>query len=84
MTTTEKTELIIALRNEILAQESIIADSDRHACKCAKLGLVFKEEYPEEYQKYNDAITAYHAAEDRLAEVEVTEPEDIMPVPEEQ
>ena len=43
-----------------------------------KLGLNFKDEYPEEYQQYVEALAAYHEAENALKEVEAAEVEEAV------
>ena len=43
--------------------------SDAHASKCSKLGLVFSEEYPEEYQEYVSAREEYNLNEGYLLQL---------------
>ena len=65
-------------RDELLRQAnerqlhllSVMAKSDAHASKCAKLGLTFSEEYPEEYAEYCSAREQYNANQERIAELE--------------
>ena len=78
MTSSEREELRIKYSNEMLKQNAIIAESDRHVWKCMKLGLTFKDEYPEEYQQYVEALAAYHEAENALEEVEAAEVEEAV------
>lgn len=61
-------------QNEILALESrqvallaIMASSDARASKCSKLGLVFEEEYPDDYDAYVAANSEYNINEETLA-----------------
>ena len=54
-------------------QTALLAEmgqSDDHAAKCAKLGLVFKDEYPDDYAAYTAAREEYNANEPKLAELQ--------------
>ena len=54
-------------------QTALLAEmgqSDDHAAKCAKLGLVFKDEYPDDYAAYTAAREEYNANEPELAELQ--------------
>ena len=53
-------------QTELLAT---MAKSDAHASKCAKLSLIFSEEYPEEYAEYCSAREQYNANQERIAEL---------------
>lgn len=57
------------LEAQMLACTTTMSESDAHASKCQKLGLVFQDEYPEDYASYVAANAAYHNAADELAEV---------------
>ena len=49
---------------------SVMAKSDAHASKCTKLGLVFADEYPYEYEEYYSAREQYNTNQERIAELE--------------
>lgn len=67
---------LMLLKEDQLRQSAIVSASDAHACKCGKLGLVFREAYPDEYNEYVTALDKFHANEARIAELEAMEPED--------
>lgn len=62
-------EQISALESRQLELRAIMADSDAHASKCQKLGLVFSEKYPDELAAYEAANTEWHANDVELAEL---------------
>ncbi len=66
----ERDELLRKANEQQLNLLSVMAKSDAHASKCAKLGLVFSDEYPEEYAEYCSAREQYNANEERIAELE--------------
>ena len=66
----ERDELIRQANEQQLNLLSVMAKSDAHASKCAKLGLAFVDEYPEEYQEYCSAREQYNANQERIAELE--------------
>lgn len=66
----ERDELLRKANEQQLNLLSVMAKSDAHASKCAKLGLVFSEEYPKEYEEYCSAREKYNANQDRIAELE--------------
>ena len=66
----ERDELLRKANEQQLHLLSVMAKSDAHASKCAKLGLTFSEEYPEEYAEYCSAREQYNANQDRIAELE--------------
>lgn len=49
---------------------TIMASSDTHAAKCAKLGKKFQTQYPEDYAAYVAANEEYQAVEQRVKELE--------------
>lgn len=49
---------------------TIMASSDAHAAKCAKLGKKFQTQYPEDYAAYVAANEEYQAVEQRVKELE--------------
>ena len=66
----ERDELLRQANEQQLNLLSVMAKSDAHASKCAKLGLVFADEYPEEYHEYCSAREQYNANQERIAELE--------------
>ena len=66
----EKNELLRQINEQQLNLLSIMAKSDAHASKCAKLSLIFADEYPEEYDEYCSAREQYNANQERIAELE--------------
>lgn len=66
----ERDELLRKANEQQLNLLSVMAKSDAHASKCAKLGLVFADEYPEEYAEYCSAREKYNANQERIAELE--------------
>ena len=66
----ERDELLRQANEQQLELLSVMAKSDAHASKCAKLGLIFAEEYPEEYEEYCSAREQYNANQERIAELE--------------
>ena len=57
--------------NELQARQvellSIAKESDAHAAKCMKRGLVFEDTYPEEYTEYTAAMSEYNENEVAVA-----------------
>ena len=51
----ERDELLRQANEQQLNLLSVMAKSDAHASKCAKLNLTFAEEYPDEYKEYCNA-----------------------------
>lgn len=66
-----------SLEERLLNLASIMAKSDNHASKCAKLGLSFQKEYPTEYDEYCEARISYNKVEEELALLEEVEIEDL-------
>ena len=66
----ERDELLRQANEQQLELLSVMAKSDAHASKCAKLGLTFADEYPEEYEEYCSAREQYNANQERIAELE--------------
>ena len=66
----ERDELLRKTNEQQLNLLSVMAKSDAHASKCAKLGLVFSYEYPEEYEEYCSAREKYNINQERIAELE--------------
>ena len=66
----ERDELLRKANEQQLNLLSVMAKSDAHASKCAKLCLTFEEEYPEEYAEYCSAREKYNVNQERIAELE--------------
>ena len=66
----ERDELLRQANEQQLNLLSVMAKSDAHASKCAKLGLIFADEYREEYAEYCSAREQYNANQERIAELE--------------
>ena len=81
----ERDELLRKANEQQLNLLSVMAKSDAHASKCAKLGLVFSDEYPEEYAEYCSAREKYNDNQERIAELEIAcaEEEERVPFDEE-
>lgn len=75
MTQHEKNEKQSVLKEELLALQRTMRQSDEHAIKCQKLGLDFKTEYPSDYTAYTAARERYNQAEQELAELDAVEVE---------
>ena len=58
-----------------MALQAIMAGSDAHAAKCMKMGLTFREEYPEEYTAYEAAREEYNTLEAEANIIATTEVE---------
>lgn len=69
MTTIEK---ISALESRQIVLSNIIASSDAHAVKCAKLGLDFGKTYPDDLKAYKQAIKEFNENEAELANLSET------------
>ena len=81
----ERDELLRKANEQQLNLLSVMAKSDAHASKCAKLGLTFADEYPEEYAEYCTPRERYNANQERIAELESVciDEEEHMPFDEE-
>ena len=77
MTQEEKDQRISALEEELLVLSAKMRTSDAHASKCIKLGLVYKDTYPEEYAEYEQARARYNEAEAELESVRFEEAEEL-------
>lgn len=72
----ERDELLRQANEQQLNLLSVMAKSDAHASKCAKLSLVFADEYPEEYQEYCNAREQYNSNQVYIKELENTKIEE--------
>ena len=76
MTTAEKEERLAHIQEQLLELASIMSKSDAHASKCVKLGVSFKDMYPNEYNEYTQAREDYNQLEKDLAALESVEVEE--------
>lgn len=67
METQEKINVIQSQQLELLA---IMSKSDAYAAKCAKLGVKFSDEYPDELKEYEAANAEYNDNETMLAQLQ--------------
>ena len=72
----EKDLRIRALEEEQLSLSAVMRRSDAHASKCIKLGLVYRDTYPQEYEEYEQARVRYNEVEIELEEVRKAEVEE--------
>ena len=64
------------IQEQLLELASIMSKSDAHASKCVKLGLSYKDTYPNEYNEYVKAREDYNQLEKDLAALENVEVEE--------
>ena len=76
MTTAEKEERIARIQERLLELASIMSNSDAHASKCTKLGISFKDTYPDEYDEYTQAREDYNRLESEIITLESIEVEE--------
>ena len=76
MTRVEKEERKARIQEQLLKLASIMCKSDAHASKCVKLGLSYKDTYPNEYNEYVKAREDYNNLEKELAALESVEVEE--------
>ena len=76
MTKIEKEEKMARIQEQLLELASIMSKSDAHASKCVKLGLSYKDNYPNEYNEYVKAREDYNQLEKDLAALESAEVEE--------
>ena len=76
MTTAEKEERLTRIQEQLLELASIMSKSDAHASKCVKLGLSYKDTYPDEYDEYVKARDDYNQLESEIIALENVEVED--------
>ena len=63
MTREEKEERMARIQERLFELASIMSKSDAHASKCVKLGLSYKDNYPNEYKEYTQAREDYNQYE---------------------
>ena len=76
MTRAEKEERMTRIQERMLELASIMCKSDAHASKCVKLGVSFKDMYPNEYKEYTQARDDYNKLEKELVALESVEVEE--------
>ena len=76
MTREEKEERMARIQERLLELASIMSKSDAHASKCVKLGLSYKDNYPNEYDEYIKAREDYNQYEKDLVTLESVEVEE--------
>ena len=76
MTTAEKEERLTRIQEKLLELASIMSKSDAHASKCVKLGLSYKDTYPNEYDEYVKAREDYNSLENEIIALENVEVEE--------
>ena len=76
MTKTEKEEKKARIQERLLELSSIMSKSDAHASKCTKLGISFKDTYPDEYKEYTQAREDYNQLEKDLVTFDSVEVEE--------
>ena len=76
MTRAEKEERMARIQEQLLELASVMSKSDAHASKCVKLGLSYKDNYPNEYKEYTQAREDYNQLEKKLADLESVEVEE--------
>ena len=76
MTRAEKEERLTRIQEQLLELASIMSKSDAHASKCVKLGLSYKDEYPDEYNEYTQAREDYNSLENEIIALESVEVEE--------
>ena len=64
------------IQERLLELASVMSKSDAHASKCVKLGLSYKDNYPNEYDEYTQAREDYNKLEKDLAALESVEVEE--------
>ena len=64
------------VQERLLELASIMSKSDAHASKCVKLGLSYKDNYPNEYNEYTQAREDYNQLEKELVALDSVEVEE--------
>lgn len=76
MTRAEKEERMARIQERLLELANIMCKGDAHASKCVKLGLSYKDNYPNEYDEYIKARDDYNSLEKELVTLENVEVEE--------
>ena len=72
----EKEGRLTRIQEKLLELASIMSKSDAHASKCVKLGLSYKDTYPNEYTEYTQVREDYNQLEKEIIALESVEVED--------
>ena len=72
----EKEERMARIQERVLELVSVMSKSDAHASKCTKLGISYKDNYPNEYNEYIKAREDYNQLEKDLATLESVDVEE--------
>lgn len=75
MTQEEKELRLQYLNEQQFKLKKEIERGDEHATKCVKMGISYKEEYPEEYDDYIIALEQYNSNEEELKKIKKIEVE---------
>jgi hypothetical protein len=59
------------LQSRQLELLAIMRKSDAHAAKCAKLGVKFSDEYPDELKEYEAANAEYNSNEEVISTLKI-------------
>jgi hypothetical protein len=59
------------LQSRQLELLQIMSKSDAHAAKCAKLGVKFSDEYPDELKEYEAANAEYNSNEEVISTLKI-------------
>ena len=73
----ETQQQINELQSRQLELRAIMASSDERAAKCFKNGTSFRETYPDDFARYQEANDEYNRNEMTLAELEVERKEEM-------
>ena len=76
MTKIEKEEKLTRIQERLFELASVMSKSDAHASKCTKLGISYKDNYPNEYKEYIKAREDYNQLEKDLFALESVEVEE--------
>ena len=76
MTREEKEERMARIQERLFELASIMGKSDAHASKCVKLGLSYKDNYPNEYDDYIKAREDYNQLESEIITLKSVEVEE--------
>ena len=76
MTREEKEEKMARIQERLLELASVMSKSDAHASKCTKLGISYKDNYPNEYKEYIKAREDYNSLENEIITLESVEVEE--------
>ena len=76
MTREEKEERMARIQERLLELASVMSKSDAHASKCVKLGLSYKDNYPNEHDEYTQAREDYNSLENEIITLESVEVEE--------